>query len=156
MICSSINCCGHMNKRFRQGAIVAVATLLILSLIPRESVVVPAWSVQIVGVDSRPVEGINVRQVWQDYTLESNSHEEMVVAPRDGRVSFPERRISVPRLMLVVGIIRNVLNSGVHSSFGPSSWLIIWGKDDLEGNVSYVPGLPLPDRVTVQKRSYGH
>ena len=141
-----------MNKGLRRVAIVAATTLLVLSLIPKESLVVPAWSVQVAGIDSRPVEGINVRQVWQDYTLESKSHEEMRVTPSDGRVSFPERRISASRLMRGVGAIRNVLSSGVHASFGPSSLLVIWGKDDLEGNASYVPGQPLPDRVTVQKR----
>lgn len=133
-------------------AIIVMAGLLLLSLIPLGWVVVPAWSVQIVGTDSRPVMGVNVCEVWQDYTLESQSHEETAVTPSDGRVSFPERRISAPPVMRVVGAVRNILSTGVHSSFGPSSWLVAWDKDGLEGFASYVPRQPLPDRVTVQKR----
>jgi len=143
-----------VNTKWRV-VIAIVAGLLFLSLIPMQRVVVPAWSVQIVGTDSRPVAGVNVSEVWQDYTLESQSHEETTVTPSDGRVFFPERRISAPPVMRVVGAIRNILSTGVHSSFGPSSWLVVWGGDDLAGSASYIPGQSPPDHVTVEKRRHG-
>ena len=136
-----------MKERLRRAAI--IAALLALLLVPIDSVVVPAWSVQIVDTDSRAVEGINVRQVWQHYTLESVSHEEVRVTPSDGRVSFPERRISGTVFMYVVGTVGNF--AGVHSSFGPSSQLVIWGRDELRGRATYLPSRPLPDRVVIEK-----
>ena len=141
-----------MNKRMRAGLIAVAAVAVVLSCIPAESVVVPAWSVQVVDKDSRPVEGINVRQVWQDYSVESTSHEEMLVTPPDGRVSFPERKISTPRIMRVLGPVKNALATGVHAGFGNSCWLIVWGKDGLEGHAIYTPGQPLPASVTVKPR----
>lgn len=138
------------------GLSLAVAGVLALSFVPVESVVVPAWSVQIVGPDSIPVEGINVRQVWQDYAVETRSHEEMLVTPKDGKVSFPERRISTPYVMRFIGPIKGLLSTGVHASFGKTSWLIIFGKDGLEGLASYTPGERLPSVVSVKKNQYGH
>jgi hypothetical protein len=144
----------RMRKRWRNGLLVASAGMLGLSCIPAPSVVVPAWSVQIVDKEAKPVQGISVREVWQDYSVETKSHEEMFVTPKDGRVFFPERRIWTPRIMRVLGPIRNVLSFGVHASFGRTAYLIIWGKGGLEGSTDYTPGKPLPDRVTVSYKPY--
>jgi len=129
------------------GVLCAVALLF-----PTESLVVPAWSVKVVDMEGSPVEGINVRQVWQDYSVEDKSHEELVVTGKDGRVSFPERNVSASTLKRILGPVGNVLSTGVHASFGPSSWLIVWGKDELEGGEIYLPGKPLPERITVKRR----
>jgi hypothetical protein len=143
-----------INKHVSKGLIAVAIVVVGLLCIPAGSVVVPAWSVQIVDKESKPVQGINVRQVWQDYSVETKSHEEMIVTPSDGHVFFPERIISTPRIMRVLGPIRNILSAGVHASFGGTSWLIIWGKDGLEGHADYTPGQSLPSHVIVTNKPY--
>lgn len=146
-----------MPRQAKQGALrkvsLAVGVILLAALlIPTESVVVPIWSVVVIDTNGKPIEGINVRQVWQDYSVESRSHEEVIVTGKDGKASFPERKVSASTLARILGPVRNVLSTGVHASFGPSSWLVVWGKDDLEGGERYLVGKPLPERVTVKKR----
>jgi hypothetical protein len=126
--------------------------LLAVLLIPTESLVVPTWSVVVTDTKGKPIEGINVRQVWQDYSVESRSHEEVIVTGKDGIASFPERKVSASPLTRILEPVSNTLSTGVHASFGPSSWLVVWGKEGLEGGEAYLVGKPLPERVTVKKR----
>ncbi len=134
-------------------ALLAAGVILLAALlVPIESIVVPAWSVVVADANGNAIEGINVRQVWQDYSVESRSHEEVIVTGKDGKASFPERKVSASTFARILGPVGNVLSTGVHASFGPSSWLVVWGKGDLEGGEIYLVGKPLPERVTVKKR----
>jgi hypothetical protein len=146
-----------MPRKTKHSALLKVSLavgviLLAALLISTESLVVPTWSVEVIDINGKPIEGINVRQVWQDYSVELQSHEEVIVTGKNGKASFPERKVAASTLARILGPIGNVLNTGVHASFGPSSWLIVWGKDDLEGGEIYLVGKPLPERVTVKRR----
>lgn len=126
-------------------------TLAGLLFFPTQIIVVPPWTVEVVDETGKPVEGIRVRQVWKHYSIESDSHEETTVTGKDGKVSFPERRIRATAITRILGPVSNVLLAGVHASFGPSSWIIVFGKDGLEGFEKYIPGEPLPSRIVVYR-----
>ena len=100
-------------------------------LYPFESTVVPARSVLVVTEDEHPIQDVVVRQIWQNYSIESEGHEEDLRSDENGRVSFPERtvRASVPRRILQP--ILNVVRQGVHASFGVHTDMFALG--DLTG-----------------------
>ena len=59
---------------------------------PKGKVIVPAWKIQLVDEAGNPVKDVFVRQVWLDYDIEDDGHEEDARSDEHGFVSFPERR----------------------------------------------------------------
>jgi len=90
----------------------------VVLLYPFESTVVPARNVLVLTVDARPVQDITVRQIWQNYSLESEGHEEDLRTDKNGRVSFPKRTIRASLARRILHPILNVVRQGVHASFG--------------------------------------
>ena len=125
--------------------------LLILSRIHTESLVVPAWTVQVIDKSGNPVEGASVSQTWQDYSVESHSHDRMIVTGKDGKASFSERVLLASQLARVLGPLRSVLRSGFHAGRGPSSWIIARMGDCTGGNAIYKQGEKLPETVVIDR-----
>jgi hypothetical protein len=59
-----------------------------------------------------------VRQIWQDYSLESSGHEEDLPTDLHGRVTFPARTIRAPLIWRLLGPLASIVGQGVHASFG--------------------------------------
>src|SRR5258705_2350714 len=104
--------------------IIAIAAVCI---IPLPHLVAPRWSVTVVDESNRPLSGITVRESSQDYSLESTSHEVDLVSDVEGRVVFPARF-----LFASIASVANVLETGVHASFGTHTWVLAFGRG-LEG-----------------------
>ena len=102
----------------RKRIIVILVLLSIVLLYPFKSTLVPEQHVLVVTEDMRPVSNILVRQIWQDYSLETRGHEEDLPTDVNGRITFPTRTIRAPLLMRIFGPLRSVLGQGVHASFG--------------------------------------
>ncbi len=64
----------------------------------------------------------------------------------------PRRTIRASLFMRVFGPVRNILHTGIHSSFGPSAYLIV--LTDFEHsteNADYTPGKPLAQTIVVRR-----
>ena len=112
-----------MSLRGRKNSWRAILLLVlaVVLLYPFESMVAPARNVLVITEDSRAVQGAKVRQIWQNYSIETTGHEEDSFTGEDGRVSFPRRTIRATLLWRGYRVLANVLTQGVHASFGPRS-----------------------------------
>ncbi|MFL6283455.1 MAG: hypothetical protein ACJ74Q_09980 [Pyrinomonadaceae bacterium] len=121
----------------------------------REYVIVPAWRIQIVDEAGNPVKGAFVRQVWQDYDVEREGHEQDAGSNNDGYVSFPKRIIRTSPEERAKGRARNIQRLGVHASFGVHAYVLVWGEivgcQRLEGDADYKEGKPLPSQLKMRK-----
>ena len=95
--------------------------LLVMAVVlfyPFKSTVVPSQRVLVVTEDWRPIQGVRVRQIWQNYSVEAVGHEEDAPTDENGRVFFPRRTVRASLLWRAVRPIVNILTQGVHASFG--------------------------------------
>jgi hypothetical protein len=109
-------------------ALATVAVLLLAAVLPVPGLVAPDWTVTTLDASRRPLSGIRVREVWQQYSLESISHEEDRVTDSKGQVHFPrrQRRSSVAGRFL--GCLEQVLSTGAEASCGAHSHLVAFGN----------------------------
>jgi hypothetical protein len=98
--------------------------LLVVGLVPFPTTTVPEWRLQYVDGAGRPVAGLPVEQTWQNYSIESTGNLMTLRTDTQGYVVFPSHSTWSPFLLRVLGPVGNVFRTGVHASFGPSSWLI--------------------------------
>jgi hypothetical protein len=123
----------------------------IVSLYPTTSIVCPAWTLQVVDESGNPLRGAFVRQVWQDYTLESSSHKQDAQTDGSGYVSFPERTIKASLLSRMLGAIMKGISLNVHASYGPSAYILAYAEivegKMLEGSAHYREGVSLPQQL---------
>jgi hypothetical protein len=104
-----------------------ILVLAVVLLYPFKSTVVPEQNVLVVTEDWRPIQGIEVRQIWQNYSLEADGHEEGVRTDESGRVTLPHRTIRASVLRRIVHPAWNILRQGVHASFGVHTDLLVLG-----------------------------
>jgi hypothetical protein len=77
-------------------------------------------------VDSkqRPINGLPVEQTWQNHSAELTENRELRHADTMGHVVFPKRLAWSPLLLRLLIPLKSMLSSGVHASYGLSTWLI--------------------------------
>jgi len=125
--------------------------MALLLLYPFKTTVVPEWSVRIVDEAGNPLRTNRVREVWQHYTIESASHQEVLITDGEGYVTFPRRTVRGSLLVRIGWPIVNALS--VHASYGPSAGVYVLDHPTdsfLEDNNSYFPGQPLPKQVVLK------
>ena len=105
----------------------ALLVLGAVSLYPFESTTLSSQAVLVVTDDSRPVQGVAVRQSWQNYSLESDGHEQDLTTDESGRITFPRRTLRASVFRRIAHPIWNVLRQGVHASFGVHTDIIPLG-----------------------------
>ena len=103
-----------LKSKKRLLLLLLVATLLY----PFETSVVVPQNVLVVSQDGSPVFQARVRQIWQNYSLESIGHEEDLSTNSEGRIYFPHRTVRASLLWRAIRPIANIAGQGVHSSFG--------------------------------------
>jgi len=107
------------NSPLKRKAIWAFLLVVgVVLLYPFESTVVPSKNVLVVTKDWRPIQGAAVRQIWQNYSLESVGDQQDLRTDENGRVTFPRRTIRASVLKRIMHPIWNILRQGVHASFG--------------------------------------
>ncbi|HEY7546512.1 MAG TPA: hypothetical protein VID27_16600 [Blastocatellia bacterium] len=121
----------------------------------RNKVIVPAWRIQVIDEAGNPVKGAFVRQVWQDYDIEDEGHEEDASSDENGYVSFPGRRGKVvSESVRARKRLKNICELGVHASFGVHAYILAYGKivgcKRLEGSADYEEGKPLPKQLQMR------
>jgi hypothetical protein len=137
-----------------------ILVAIVALLYPIETTVCPAWTIQIVDSEGNPLENAFVRQHWQNFSIELSGHEQDAETDENGFVSFPERTITAPLWMRVLGIIRSTVSGGlIHSSYGPRVSLAAYGDivggKRLEGTVFYDGSGPLPKRLETRVADLG-
>jgi len=95
-------------------------------IVPTRDIVSPDWSVLVTDDSGQPIAGASVSVSEQQYTLESTDHEDDKVTGADGRVHFDGRRLWANGFRRVFGTVKNVLDTGVHASFGVHTHLHAW------------------------------
>ena len=122
---------GMLSQRQRWFFVVIV--LLALCLWPTSYLASPSWNVVVVDADGRPRQHANVRLVYENYSVEANSHELTLQTDEAGRVTFPaqHRRANLAQRAFYTG---SAAIGGVHASFGRHAHVFAFG-DGYEGNV---------------------
>jgi hypothetical protein len=121
-------------------------------LIPFPQTVAPAWTATIVDESGAPQAGVTVREVWQQYSLEAQSHKQESITDLNGTVSFPRRVLWRPYAANVFGAIRKERKDRKDSTFGPMAYLLAT-KPGAQGfadsclNCSH----PTPARIVMHK-----
>jgi hypothetical protein len=128
--------------------------LLITSLYPFESTVVPAWRLRVVDEQGRACPDMQVNQGWKHYSLdlEAGTDGEYKFTDGNGYVEFPERTIQASLARRIVApLIAHALTIA-HGSTGISGYVFASGMK--EGPwLNYKPGKALPDKILVERCS---
>lgn len=117
------------NSAFKRKRIwVFLVVLGVVVFYPFKSTVVPEQNVLVVTEDWRPIQGVRVRQIWKNYSVEADGHEEDRPTDENGRVLFPRRTVRANLLWRAVRPIVNILTEGVHASFGVQTQMFPLGE----------------------------
>ena len=134
--------------------------MVVAAAIPFPSLCAPAWDVWVVGEDGQPVQGMTVRESYQDYSAQSNGSEEDQETDNQGHVKFSAKVLWASTFKRLV-VIASELTRLVHASFGPHAYVFAFGRG-LEGyatNGNYVldwTGSPSSMQIRILVRSTEH
>jgi hypothetical protein len=140
-------------SRLRPWVLAGVLSIVVILIWPFETTVVPAWAVTVVDEQGVPIPDVAVNCHWQNYSVESEGHEERTRTDPSGRVAFPARRVRASALSRITGPVLNLFEAGVHASAGPSGQLVMYGKPGFEtGGAVYHGGGSLPTVVVLKRQ----
>ena len=129
-----------------------LAVIAAVTVLPFETTVVPAWRIRVVDEAGNPIAGVNAREHWQHYTVETRGHEELLITDENGYVSFPARSVRASILDRIIGVIRNIATTAIHTSFGPHAHVVVWkGGFEITGE-GYSRWSPMPEQITLRRR----
>jgi len=127
----------HIISRMLRPRKNALAMALVLSVVvfwlfPVGWLAAPEWEVVVIDEQGKPVEGMTVRETWQNYSVETEEHEADRKTDANGRATFPARRPEYSVLRQIVGTASALVHLNVHASYGPHATVFAFGKG-LEG-----------------------
>lgn len=117
-----------MEQPARTKVVCITAAVLASVFIPLPQIVAPDWTITTLDAGRRPLTGITVREVWQQYSLEDSSHEEDRLTDIRGVAHFPRRTEWTSIAGRLFGCAQQISSTGVHASCGPHSYLVAFGK----------------------------
>src|SRR5437588_10686456 len=103
----------------------AALAVVVFLCIPFGQVIAPEWNLVLVDESGRGIKGIEVRESWQQYSIEDQGQEETRTAGAQGEVIFPMRVRYSPLGWRFACCIRQVAKFVVLVSCVPSSWIVI-------------------------------
>jgi hypothetical protein len=113
-----------MTSRKKKYTFLIAAAALMAFAYPLEVTVAPDWSLTVVLEDGTPLTQLPIREVWQHYSVESESQEQDLATDSQGQVHFPRRRIRVSQIQRFFGCAKQFISGGAHASCGPVAYLI--------------------------------
>jgi hypothetical protein len=116
------------------GLVLALGTLACW-LFPVALLAAPQWEVDVVDEYGKPVEGMVVRETWQNYSVEMEGHEADSLTDVNGHVAFPAQTSEYSLLRQIAGTISALVHLNVHASYGPHATVFAVGKG-LEGSAA--------------------
>jgi hypothetical protein len=139
--------------RRRTRLIILGAIILIGSLYPFETTIVPAWKIRVVDEDGVAYPGTRVVEYWKHYSLElddgMNGEERHTDA--NGEVHFPRRTIRVSLAGRVFRMTITLISSLMHGSTGIRASVMANGPRG-STDVRYVVDQPPPDTLVLPRR----
>ena len=126
--------------------------IVVVIVLPFETTVVPAWRIRAVDEAGNPIAGVNVSEHWQHYTVETRGHEELLITDENGYVSFPARSVRASILDRIVGVIRNIADTGIHVSFGPYAYIVVWKESFEITSEDYSRYSPMPEQIVLRRK----
>jgi len=108
-----------------------VAIVFVSTLIPIPYRAAPDWKVWVVDESGKPVPGMTVRLEYENYSVESTSHEEDQWSDQQGHAHFKARNGWAPTLQRCYYSALSAM-AFVHASFGPHDSVFAFGNG-LEG-----------------------
>lgn len=138
----------------------AVLALGVVLFYPTEQTVAPRWEVTVVDDKGVRLSGINVRETWQQGSVEDKMHEELVKTDKAGKVTFPKRTIQASIISRSLGCWYKRRQES-DAACGPRSSVWAFGRglgpmdaDDVnQTNGLYVVRDLQPDLVVEQQTS---
>lgn len=97
-------------------------------LFPVSSLSAPEWEVTVVDEHGKPVEGMTVRETWENCSLETTGHEADRQTDANGHVTFPAHKTEYPLLGQVAGTLSALMHFNAHASYGPHATVFAFGK----------------------------
>ena len=111
-----------------QIGFVILLVVAVYLLFPFPQTIAPEWTVTTLDAEWRPLANITVREVWQQYSIEEESHEEDRVTDAHGRVQLPRRVQGISVARRWIGCLSQLARHGVHASCGANSYLVVFGN----------------------------
>jgi hypothetical protein len=111
----------------RSKLVYVSAIILACALVPYRQTIAPEWTVTTLDHTHRPLAGLTVREEWQQYSIEDNSHEEDRFTDDKGGVHFPRRTHLTTVGIRILGCARQVITQGISASCGAHSYLVVFG-----------------------------
>jgi hypothetical protein len=87
----------------------------------------PRWEVWVVTDDGQPLSGVNVRLVYQNFSVEGQDHEITMTADENGHGLFPPQYQRASFLRRVFYTLLSA-SAGVHASFGRHAYILVFGR----------------------------
>jgi hypothetical protein len=113
----------------------AIAIVLVLDggmaacwLFPVSRLATPQWEVVVVNEYGKPLEGMTVRETWQNYSVESEGHEADRQTDTNGNATFPAQSSEYSVLRQIAGTVSSLAHLNVHSTYGPHANVFAFGK----------------------------
>jgi hypothetical protein len=112
-----------------------VVGMLAYWLLPVSWLAAPQWEVVVVDEHGKPVEGLTVRETWQNYSVEMEGHEADRQTDANGNATFPAQDSEYSILRQIAGTASALVHLNVHASYGPHATVFAFGKH-LEGTAT--------------------
>jgi hypothetical protein len=111
--------------------VAALIVAIIVLLWPIRYLASPQWDVVTVNRDGSTYGGVNVRLVYVNYSVETNSHEVTLRSDSNGHVFFPAIYDSAS--LLARGFyMASAATDGIHASFGRHAHVFAFGTGVVE------------------------
>jgi hypothetical protein len=112
-------------RRGRRLLWVVLGVFVAASLVPYRIIIAPVWRVEVVEADGKPRTSLKVTQSWTYYALMSESRHDEQLTNERGEVVFPMRSVRTCALHRVLGAVWELVQMGVHASFGPHAYIVL-------------------------------
>ena len=119
------------HKKIALFVVVALAftvSVFVYWLFPVSLLAAPAWEVTVVDDHGKPVEGMTVRETWQNYSVEAAGHEADRQTDTDGHATFPAQKTEYSLSRQVAATLSALMHFNVHASYGPHASVFAFGK----------------------------
>ena len=107
------------------GAIALFVLLLVAGSIPYTTPAAPDWDVTVVDSSGDPIKGVLVREVYRNYSAESEGHEVDQTSDAGGHVHFARQVTRASRLQRAFETISSAM-ALTHASFGPTAYVLVF------------------------------
>src|SRR5512146_2573740 len=96
-----------ISKRHRPFGTIVFAVFVMVGIaylvIPSQQTVAPEWSVTVVDEKGVRLANLQVRETWQQRSIEAKPHEELLTTDAHGVVVFPRRTMNASYLSRALG-----------------------------------------------------